>query len=66
KNIRTIAKDGTIDIQLADNLDVTSVKVGNSVINNDGLHITDGPSVTSGGIDAGNNIIRNVADGANE
>ncbi|EFS0366400.1 hypothetical protein HX910_005186, partial [Salmonella enterica] len=28
--------------------------------------ITDGPSVTSGGIDAGNNIIRNVADGANE
>ncbi|HFW1654678.1 TPA: YadA-like family protein [Salmonella enterica subsp. enterica serovar Thompson] len=66
KNIRTIAKDGTIDIQLADNLDVTSVKAGNSVINNDGLHITDGPSVTSGGIDAGNNIIRNVADGANE
>ncbi|WP_318842284.1 YadA-like family protein [Salmonella enterica] len=66
KNIRTIAKDGTIDIQLADNLDVTSVKAGNSVINNDGLHITDGPSVTSEGINAGNRVISNVGDAVSD
>ncbi|EBI3648431.1 hypothetical protein D0065_24320, partial [Salmonella enterica] len=47
KNIRTVAKDGQIDIQLADNLDVTSVKTGNTLLNNDGLHISGGPSVTT-------------------
>ncbi|HGB5011980.1 TPA: hypothetical protein ACIVL5_005087, partial [Salmonella enterica subsp. diarizonae serovar 61:r:-] len=62
KNIRTVAKDGQIDIQLADNLDVASVKTGNTLLSNDGLHITGGPSVTAGGIDAGNRVISNVAD----
>ncbi len=66
KNIRTIAKDGTIDIQLADNLDVTSVRAGNTVINNDGLHITDGPSVTTDGINAENRIISNVGDAVSD
>ncbi|EIP0346468.1 hypothetical protein LRN05_003819, partial [Salmonella enterica] len=50
KNIRTVAKDGQIDIQMADNLDVASVKAGTTLLNDDGLHITGGPSVTSGGI----------------
>ncbi|EAS1790921.1 hypothetical protein AHW29_25160, partial [Salmonella enterica subsp. enterica serovar Muenchen] len=49
KNIRTVAKDGQIDIQMADNLDVASVKAGTTLLNDDGLHITGGPSVTSGG-----------------
>ncbi|EBP6373554.1 hypothetical protein ABH30_16450 [Salmonella enterica] len=62
KNIRTVAKDGQIDILLADNLDVTSVKTGGSLLNNDGLHITGGPSVTAGGINAGNRVISNVGD----
>ncbi|HAG0930506.1 TPA: hypothetical protein G8S40_004582 [Salmonella enterica] len=62
KNIRTVAKDGLIDIQLADNLDVASVKTGNTLLNNDGLRITGGPSVTAGGIDAGNRVISNVGD----
>ncbi|HCM8912145.1 TPA: hypothetical protein N5G30_003507, partial [Salmonella enterica subsp. enterica serovar Paratyphi B] len=62
KNIRTVAKDGQIDIQLADNLDVTSVKAGNSLLSNDGLHISGGPSVTAGGINAGNRVISNVGD----
>ncbi|EGD2852695.1 hypothetical protein IBC63_004159, partial [Salmonella enterica] len=48
KNIRTVAKDGQIDIQMADNLDVASVKAGTTLLNDDGLHITGGPSVTSG------------------
>ncbi|EAS1068308.1 hypothetical protein FCQ53_24875, partial [Salmonella enterica] len=46
KNIRTVAKDGQIDIQMADNLDVASVKAGTTLLNDDGLHITGGPSVT--------------------
>ncbi|MJK42715.1 hypothetical protein DM680_10170 [Salmonella enterica subsp. diarizonae] len=62
KNIRTVAKDGLIDIQLADNLDVASVNTGNTLLNNDGLRITGGPSVTAGGIDAGNRVISNVGD----
>ncbi|EKS2483812.1 hypothetical protein ACDS07_004541, partial [Salmonella enterica] len=59
KNIRTVAKDGQIDIQMADNLDVASVKAGTTLLNDDGLHITGGPSVTSGGINGGNKIISN-------
>ncbi|EAQ5045139.1 hypothetical protein MKB11_004539, partial [Salmonella enterica] len=43
KNIRTVAKDGQIDIQMADNLDVASVKAGTTLLNDDGLHITGGP-----------------------
>ncbi|EIO1429431.1 hypothetical protein LOU18_004701, partial [Salmonella enterica] len=66
KNIRTEAKDGQIDIQLADNLDVTSVKTGNTLLNNDGLHISGGPSVTTGGIDAGKRIISNVGDAVSD
>ncbi|ASD87809.1 YadA-like family protein [Salmonella enterica] len=66
KNIRTVAKDGQIDIQLADNLDVTSVKAGNSLLSNDGLHITSGPSVTAGGINAGNRVISNVGDAVSD
>ncbi|EGK6773832.1 hypothetical protein RJM41_005141, partial [Salmonella enterica] len=35
KNIRTVAKDGQIDIQMADNLDVASVKAGTTLLNDD-------------------------------
>ncbi|EDZ3059168.1 hypothetical protein GV024_23480, partial [Salmonella enterica] len=66
KNIRTVAKDGQIDIQLADNLDITSVKTGNTLLSNDGLHISGGPSVTTGGINAGNRAISNVGDAVSD
>ncbi|ELY8998599.1 YadA-like family protein [Salmonella enterica] len=66
KNIRTVAKDGQIDIQLADNLDITSVKTGNTLLSNDGLHISGGPSVTTGGINAGNRVISNVGDAVSD
>ncbi|EKS5419721.1 YadA-like family protein [Salmonella enterica] len=66
KNIRTVAKDGQVDILLADNLDVTSVKTGDTLLNTDGLHITGGPSVTTGGINAGNRVISNVGDAVND
>ncbi|EJF3174682.1 hypothetical protein M8F78_004778, partial [Salmonella enterica] len=54
------------DIQMADNLDVASVKAGTTLLNDDGLHITGGPSVTSGGINGGNKIISNVSDGVTD
>ena len=41
-----------------------SLKIGDTTINNGGLTITNGPSVTSTGVDAGNKKITNVADGA--
>ncbi|MBA3097669.1 hypothetical protein CBX40_003060 [Salmonella enterica] len=66
KNIRTVAKDGQVDILLADNLDVTSVKTGDTLLNTDGLHITGGPSVTTGGINAGNRVISNVDDAVHD
>ncbi|EAB7210852.1 hypothetical protein D5769_23405, partial [Salmonella enterica subsp. enterica] len=66
KNIRTVAKDGQVDILLADNLDVTGVKTGDTLLNTDGLHITGGPSVTTGGINAGNRVISNVGDAVND
>ena len=46
-----------------DDLDVTSVTAGNTTVNNNGLTITGGPSVTRGGIDAGNRVISDVKAG---
>ncbi|EJX4186651.1 YadA-like family protein [Salmonella enterica] len=66
KNIRTVAKDGQVDILLADNLNVRSVKTGDTLLSTDGLHITGGPSVTTGGINAGNRVISNVGDAVND
>ena len=40
-----------------------TVKAGDTTINNDGLTINEGPSVTKEGIDAGNKTITNVAPG---
>ncbi|MDR0235358.1 MAG: hypothetical protein LBI97_03635, partial [Acinetobacter sp.] len=60
----TVTKTGnTIDFALNKNLDVTSVKTGNSLLNTNGLAITGGPSVLATGIDAGSKKITNVADG---
>ena len=55
--------DGAIGITLNPALDVDSVTTGNTTIDNDGLVISGGPSVTAGGIDAGGSAITNLADG---
>ena len=62
KNVKTVTdQTGSIAIELADNLDVTSVKAGDSTLNNNGLSITGGPSITkTGGINAGGSKITNV------
>ena len=41
-----------------------SLKIGDTTINNGGLTIANGPSVTNTGVDAGSKKITNVADGA--
>ena len=50
-------------VKTADNLNVTSVKAGDSTLNTDGLTITGGPSVKKDGINAGDKKITNVAPG---
>ena len=56
-------KDGNLTVALAKKLTgLESVAVGDTVINNGGLTIKDGPSVTNKGIDAGKKQITNVAD----
>lgn len=59
-----VAKTGNdIKFKLADNIDLNSVKTGNSVLNNNGLTINNGPSFTATGINAGNQQITKVSSG---
>nr|WP_316249877.1 YadA-like family protein [Acinetobacter courvalinii] len=59
-----VAKDGNnIKYSLNRDLKVDSVTAGDTVINNDGMTITGGPSVTKDGIDAAGTKVTNVADG---
>ncbi|WP_394253857.1 ESPR-type extended signal peptide-containing protein [Acinetobacter baumannii] len=58
-----VAKSGnTIQYSLSRDLDLDSVTTGNSKLDNSGLVITGGPSITTAGIDAANTNISNVAD----
>ncbi|WP_312266367.1 YadA-like family protein, partial [Neisseria sp.] len=50
-------------VATAKDLTVDSVTAGNTVINNDGVSIANGPSITSSGVDAGGNKVTNVAAG---
>ena len=61
-----IGDDGVVKFNLKDNVALTnagSLTVGDTKVNNDGLTITGGPSVTKTGIDAGSKKITNVAPG---
>ncbi|WP_254626866.1 YadA-like family protein [Acinetobacter seifertii] len=58
----------TYKYNVNDNISLTnagSLTVGNSKVDNSGLTITGGPSVTTAGINAGNQKITNVAAGTN-
>lgn len=67
KNIGVVADNttGTLNVKLAKSLTgLNSVKVGDDVtLDASGLTITNGPSVTKAGIDAGKQKITNVIDG---
>ena len=69
-NIGVNNKDGKLNVQLSKDINLTdagSIKFGdnNLSINKDGLTITNGPSVTKEGINAGNKAITNVKAGTN-
>ena len=55
-----------LEIKLAKDIKVDSVKAGDTTINTDGLKIAGGPSVTKSGIDAAGNKISNVAAGTED
>ncbi|EPG2306141.1 beta strand repeat-containing protein, partial [Acinetobacter baumannii] len=64
KNINITRSGNNITVKTIDNPTFTSVTTGNSKLDNSGLTITGGPSVTSTGINAGSKVITNVADGS--
>ncbi|HAV4999973.1 TPA: trimeric autotransporter adhesin Ata [Acinetobacter baumannii] len=63
----TVNKDGSTNYEVSTKKDLTlnSVTTGDSVLNNNGLTIKEGPSITKEGINAGGKKITNVADGVN-
>ena len=68
-NIGVNNDNGKLKVQLSKDVDLTkdgSLKVGDTKVNNDGLTITGGPSVTKTGIDAGNKTITGVKAGEND
>ncbi|HEO1778494.1 TPA: trimeric autotransporter adhesin Ata [Acinetobacter baumannii] len=61
----TVNKDGSTNYEVATKKDLTlnSVTTGDTVLNNNGLTIKDGPSITKDGINAGGKKITDVANG---
>ncbi|QIW16729.1 hypothetical protein A4G20_10515 [Pasteurellaceae bacterium RH1A] len=65
-NINTTVKDGEVKINLNNTLNLTengSINLGNTNLNNDGLTINNGPSITQAGINAGDKKVTNVSNG---
>ncbi|WP_314378458.1 YadA-like family protein [Neisseria elongata] len=67
-NIGVVAdkSSNTLRLKLAQNINLGatgSLQTGNTTVNNDGVAITGGPSITKTGISAGNKPITNVASG---
>ncbi|MHC3094921.1 ESPR-type extended signal peptide-containing protein, partial [Acinetobacter nosocomialis] len=61
-NINSVTTAGGVQLSLASDISVDSVTTGNSKLDNSGLVITGGPSITTTGINAANTNISNVAD----
>lgn len=62
----TESEDGTQSVALTDNVELSSqgsVKVGATTVSSGGVTVKDGPSLTTNGIDAGNQRVSNVAAG---
>lgn len=62
-NISTKVDGSKITVSLKKDISVDSVKAGNTTVNNEGVTIAGGPSMTVNGINAGGKKITNVADG---
>ncbi|MDU5833557.1 MAG: ESPR-type extended signal peptide-containing protein [Veillonella sp.] len=69
QNIDNATGEHTYTYALSNDVDLTpngSLKIGDTIVNNGGLTITGGPSVTKTGINAGNLNITNVKAGVND
>ena len=71
KNISTSADANGIKVAMKDDIEVTSVKAGDTTINNNGITIDNGAagapvSLTKDGLDNGGNKITNVAAGSDD
>ena len=69
QNIDNVTGEHTYTYALSNDVDLTpngSLKIGDTILNNGGLTITGGPSVTKTGINAGNLNITNVKAGVND
>ena len=65
-NIGVVSENGKLNLKLAKNIDLGSdgsIKTGDTKMDNKGLAIQGGPSVTKGGIDAGSKKITHMAAG---
>ena len=65
----SVAADGVVKYDLNNNVNLTpsgSLTIGDTVVNDGGLTINNGPSITKGGINAGNLNITNVKAGVND
>ena len=65
-NITTEAQGDTVTVKLNKDLVVDSVKAGDTTVNNDGVKVAGGPSLTKSGIDAAGNKVTNVAAGTDD
>ena len=68
-NIGVNNDNGKLKVQLAKNIDLTpngSLTIGDTVVNNNGLTISGGPSIVKTGINAGGLNITNVKAGVND
>ncbi|MGB5887736.1 MAG: YadA-like family protein [Acinetobacter venetianus] len=61
-NVNSVTTADGVQLSLASDIVLDSVTTGNSKLDNSGLVITGGPSITTTGIDAANTNISNVAD----
>ncbi|WP_375615552.1 Vomp family autotransporter [Bartonella sp. AP58NXGY] len=67
KNIKIVKDNNKVTFSLNDQIKLTSVTTGNSIMSNDGFKFVDGgPSITVDGIDAYNKKITKVANGTDD
>ncbi|WP_375650947.1 hypothetical protein [Bartonella sp. OT172YNZD] len=62
-NITKGKEDNKLKFDLAKDVTLSSAKMGNSTLDATGLVITNGPKITTGGIDAGNKRVTGIASG---
>ena len=68
-NINTSVSNGEVKINLSNTLDLGnsgSVTIGDTLLNNNGLAITNGPTIAKAGINAGNKKITGVEEGSDD